>query len=204
MIVLGYDPGTATGALAAAAWEAHRPRYLTSSSWVPLPGDLAATLGSIAEWLESRWVRLPGATPVDLMAIEDQRFSRLPGALKGRTSAAAVGPLMAQSVAMAWAARHGIQVVLVQPMSARKVSVGRASGFRCPVKLPPQVVARAKRAHVERLYAIQERAICAMIKDCPPGLTDHEYAAISVAMAGKWKLAKLTAADKAIGRRLVG
>jgi hypothetical protein len=188
LVAAGYDPGIRTGGFAVIRFDRH-PIYIASRAWSSKSEDLSEILGGISLWLGNGDTEY---SSVDFLAIEDQRWSRVPhSGVQGRTNAAASGPLMAQAVAMAWGSCSSGSVVLVQPMAVRRMVLGKASGFRCSFKgVPRKIVEKARREHTRRVEAATERAICAMVAGCPAGLTEHEYDAIATVVAGRSLLLK--------------
>jgi len=188
-VSVGFDPGLKRAGIAAVRWRKGRVTFIASAdfgsdSWVLLPERLDK-LRAWMDWFVGTDTGINRHAAV--FAIEDQSFSRLPGKLGGRTNAAASQPLIAQSVALAWAQAWASEIVMVQPQSVRKAALGTSASFRCPRGVPPNLREHARRQHDKRVCAATERAVRQLVRGVPDGLSVHEIDAICCCLAARTK-----------------
>jgi len=202
--IMSYDPGLATGALAVVRFDRTRAWFVATATWEPLPAwNVPTRLSRLREWLD--WFRDSDssfATDISVFAYEDQTFSGMPrSGVAGRTNANARQPMMAQSVALGWAATWAPTIVTVQPLAVRKAALGTAARFRAPSGLGEREVARARREHDKRVNAAAERALGRLVGGLPEGLSVHELDAVAICLAARAKMGREGASFANPGRR---
>jgi len=130
-------------------------------------------------------------------------FAGMPNSgVAGRTNANARQPMMAQSVALGWAATWAPTIVTVQPSELRKVVLGTAARFRAPRGLPAREVNRARREHDKRVNAATGRSLRRLATGLPEGLSVHEIDAVCVCLAARAKMVREGASFANPGRRV--
>jgi len=196
-IWIGFDPGVANAGIVAVRWRSNRPVLVacarfTSCPDVPLPVRLAA----LQQWIEGFKADDPMRGESDVFSYEDQTWSRIPTAgVAGHTNSNASQPMMAQTLALTWAQGWAKRIVQVAPQSVRKAALGTAANFSCQASVDPRIREQLKRQHDKRLDAEVARYVRRLVRGvedietdygCP--LSEHEFDAICVCLAGRKKL----------------